>query len=90
MPDGSRRGSTTFKTGRHGSWAPVAFGPVGAARQDYPTNRTRRSAALAAELGRFCCKSRKMKGDENRHETRRDEKVLIKAIVARLRRSLVE
>ena len=45
---------------------------------------------LAAGCGRFCCKSRKMKGDENRHETRRDEKVLIKAIVARLRRPLVE
>jgi hypothetical protein len=25
-------------------------------------------------LGGFCCKSRKMKGDKNRHETRRDEK----------------
>jgi hypothetical protein len=24
-------------------------------------------------LGRFCCKSRKMKGDENRRESRRDE-----------------
>jgi hypothetical protein len=26
MPDGSRRGSTTFKTGRHGSSVPTARG----------------------------------------------------------------
>jgi hypothetical protein len=63
---------------------------VGSPRRDYPRNRTRRPAAVATGMGRFCCKSRKMKGAENRHETRCDEKVLIKAIVARLRRPLVE
>jgi hypothetical protein len=60
------------------------------ARLVHPVKRTSWSADGAAEMGRYCCKSRKMKRDEKRHETHCDEKVLIKAIAARLRRPLVE
>jgi hypothetical protein len=51
MPDGSRCGGTTFKTGRHGSSASTARRDFRAVRQVSPSNRTRPPAALAAEMG---------------------------------------
>ena len=42
-----------------------------------------------SEIGRFCCKSRKIEGVKNRRQSRRNKKALFKGIVARLEKSLV-
>ena len=47
------------------------------------------AAVQESVRGRFCCKSRKFGGVENRRESRRDEKAVLKTIVARLGKPLV-
>jgi hypothetical protein len=46
MPDGSRRGCITFKTGRHGSRAPIAGG--GCCAADHPRKPLQRPSAVVA------------------------------------------
>ena len=45
------RGRSTFSTGRHGSWAPIAREPGGARRQVLPGNRPPSQAVVASALG---------------------------------------
>jgi ATP-dependent DNA ligase len=78
----SKRLSAPYRSGPSRDW-------IKAKNPDSPAMIRAREVWRGAEMGRFCCKSRKIEGVKNRRESRRNKKALFKDIVARLGKPLV-